>query len=638
MQDFRKDWLSVLMVVTSSRSPINIRHLEKATISTGKEGLVSEGNAAFVWSRSVDELEDQLATHACLKQLYYYRHHLTVVFRNTMFGPEGRPQHCCAWLGVASSFPDNATVSVPEELIKIGRDAVSYVESLIESIMGGLEGLINILDSEGGFGSLEYKLLPEQAAIRMNHAAKFALPSVKSTKSSLDLPFPGNESEPTNRDTIKMLEAAVQRLTSLCSALNEMEPICVLNHVFVLREYLRDCVLSNFRRRLITILKIDRDLQRPSVLESLTWRHMNVIHLVEQHVSMDLTQGLREVLLSEAFCGPVHGLHSFEKPVQNTGSAISVICDWYLENVVKDVNGAGILFTPIDKCFKSARPVGGYFAESVTDLCELKAFVRLFGLYGVDKLVGMIQEHLTALLNCIDITLRTNKEPLEALSAKLDNQTERDYYMKQIQELEALINFSIQVGQALCFSSLLAEASGQVLDANTPLLFSLISDFTKHLPASLPEKEDIRKMKTLSSTLGVSLDHDVALVHSVLLDMGGAGDVTWGLLPYLCAAYMTSNIWSTSAFSISTGGFNNNVHCLARFVNAVIAASELVRAERKELQRQLLSQKQSNGNVLEAELQNPEGLVSVEVNIKTAMKAFVKCASVIILESWSDNN
>lgn len=42
---------------------------------------------------------------------------------------------------------------------KIGRDAVLYVESLIESIMGGLEGLINILDSEGGFGSLEMQVV-----------------------------------------------------------------------------------------------------------------------------------------------------------------------------------------------------------------------------------------------------------------------------------------------------------------------------------------------------------------------------------------------------------------------------------------------------------------------------------------------
>jgi hypothetical protein len=42
-----------------------------------------------------------------------------------------------------------------KQVTKIGRDAVLDVESLIESIMGGLEGLINILDSEGGFGALE---------------------------------------------------------------------------------------------------------------------------------------------------------------------------------------------------------------------------------------------------------------------------------------------------------------------------------------------------------------------------------------------------------------------------------------------------------------------------------------------------
>ena len=46
-----------------------------------------------------------------------------------------------------------------KQIAKIGRDSVQYVESLIESIMGGLEGLINILDSEGGFGSLEMQVL-----------------------------------------------------------------------------------------------------------------------------------------------------------------------------------------------------------------------------------------------------------------------------------------------------------------------------------------------------------------------------------------------------------------------------------------------------------------------------------------------
>lgn len=34
-----------------------------------------------------------------------------------MFGPEGRPQHCCAWLGVASSFPECASAIVPDEVL-----------------------------------------------------------------------------------------------------------------------------------------------------------------------------------------------------------------------------------------------------------------------------------------------------------------------------------------------------------------------------------------------------------------------------------------------------------------------------------------------------------------------------------------
>ncbi|KAK2995146.1 hypothetical protein RJ640_002399 [Escallonia rubra] len=238
LSELRKDWLSVLMIVTSARSSINIRHLEKATVSTGKEGLLSEGNAAYNWSRCVDELESQLSKHGSLKKLYFYHQHLTIVFRNTMFGPEGRPQHCCAWLGIASSFPECASTIVPEEVTKFGRDAVLYVESLIESIMGGLEGLINILDSEGGFGSLEMQLFPEQAATLMNLTTRISIHPAKSPKGLSGLHLPGYESYPEYSDSIKMLEAAMQRLTNLCSVLNDMEPICVLNHVFVLREIL----------------------------------------------------------------------------------------------------------------------------------------------------------------------------------------------------------------------------------------------------------------------------------------------------------------------------------------------------------------------------------------------------------------
>lgn len=44
------------------------------------------------------------------------------------------------------------------QLPKFARDAIAYAESILDSVMGGLEGLINILDSEGGYGSLDNKV------------------------------------------------------------------------------------------------------------------------------------------------------------------------------------------------------------------------------------------------------------------------------------------------------------------------------------------------------------------------------------------------------------------------------------------------------------------------------------------------
>lgn len=638
LSELRKDWVAVLMIVTSARSSINIRHLEKATVSTGKEGLLSEGNAAYNWSRCVDELESQLSKHGSLKKLYFYHQHLTAVFRNTMFGPEGRPQHCCAWLGVASSFPECASAIVPEEIAKIGRDSVQYVESLIESIMGGLEGLINILDSEGGFGSLEMQLYPEQAAILMNLTSQMSsMPSSKSPKGVSGFHFPGYESYPESNSSIKMLEAAMQRLTNLCSVLNDMEPICVLNHVFVLREYMRECILGNFRRRLLAVLKTDNDLQRPSVLESLIRRHVSIIHLAEQHISMDLTQGIREVLLTEAFCGPVSALHLFEKPAEQlSGSATEAVCSWYIENIVKDVSGAGILFSPLHRCFKSARPVGGYFAESVTDLRELEAFVRIFGGYGVDRLDRMMKEHTAALLNCIDTSLRANHEVLEAIVSSIHagDRIEREANMKQILDMDTVIGFCIQAGQAISFDFLLAKAAGTALEDGAPLIYSLLDSVMKQLPDDLPEKKENRRVRRVANSIDVVVDHDSEWVRAILEDVGGADDGSWSLLPYLFASFMTSSIWNTTAFNVDTGGFNNNIHCLARCICAVIAGSEFVRLERENHHKHSFS----NGHVDETLDSDAHNGLSAETSIKSLMQLFVKVSAGITLDGWNETD
>ncbi|KMZ57974.1 hypothetical protein ZOSMA_7G00040, partial [Zostera marina] len=55
---------------------------------------------------------------------------------------------------------------------------------------------------------------------------------------------------------------------------------------------------------------------------------------------------------------------------------------------------------------------------------------------------------------------------------------------------------------------------------------------------------------------------------------------SWSPFPYLCAAFVASNIWNTASYDVNISGFNDNIHCLARCISSVIAGSELAILER----------------------------------------------------------
>jgi NCK-associated protein 1 len=593
-------------------------------------------------------MDKQILQHTSLKMLYFYRQQVTAVFHHTMFGLENHPQHCCAWLSLACNFTENAHPNVPDELPRFARDAVLYAESLLDSVMGGLEGLINILDSEGGYGSLDKKLLPEQAAMCLNHVAKTGVPATMSTNGDVEFPRPGFESEPLNREKIKMLEAAMQRLTSLCSVVNQMEPLRVLNHMFLPREYLRQRVVKNFREFLANVIIVDGGLQRLSVAEAQLQRHMSIVHLVEQHVQLDLTRGLREVLLTESFAHPMRNFQPEDREVGIGGEVVCTIADWYIENVLltdAKVCG-GVLFSPLDKCFKSTRPIGQIPAGSVTNLAELKAFVRIFGPYGVDKLCGSVQSQLKKLLGLLQTSLHTNKETLGSLAAGNFSRTtqsrcRRDTKFLQVIELETVMTNCLLVGHLLSMWSLLVEATGQVLQSNTPLLFSLFSDFTKHAPVSVPETPNLRKMKSVASQVGaVGQDGDAIMLQNILADMEGTpSEQSWDLAPFLFVACMASEVWKSTSFNVYTGGFTTNVYCLSRCIKGIIVASEWVRAERKELQKQgQLSEPRSKSSInqetaprLSAGTQG-----DLEARIKSAFEKFLQNSVAAVLEAWDD--
>ena len=64
-------------------------------------------------------------------------------------------------------------------------------------------------------------------------------------------------------------------------------------------------------------------------------------------------------------------------------------------------------------------------------------------------------------------------------------------------DMNTIIGFCIQAGQALALDQLLAEAAGAVLEEGVPLIYSLLAGVVKHLPDEIPEKKEIKKIRVV---------------------------------------------------------------------------------------------------------------------------------------------
>uniref|UniRef100_A0A2N9H4U6 Uncharacterized protein n=1 Tax=Fagus sylvatica TaxID=28930 RepID=A0A2N9H4U6_FAGSY len=190
---------------------------------------------------------------------------------------------------------------------------------------------------------------------------------------------------------------------------------------------------------------------------------------------------------------------------------------------------------------------------------------------GVDRLDRLLKEHTAALLNCIDTSLCSNREVLEAIAGSLHSgdRIEREASMKQIVDVDTLIEFCVQAGLALAFGGFLAEAAGAVLEEGAPLMYSLLAEVVKHVPDEIPEKKEIRRLKGVTNSIGVVCDHDSQWVRSVLEEVGGANDGSWSLLPYLFATFMASNVCNTTAFNVKTRGLQQQYTLLGKEVNSL---------------------------------------------------------------------
>eukprot|EP00897_Mesotaenium_endlicherianum_P003945 jgi/Mesen1/3579/ME000020S03110 len=361
------------------------------------------------------------------------------------------------------------------------------------------------------------------------------------------------------------------------------------------------------------------------------------------------------------------------------GPVVERIAEWYLENVVLDVKRVGVVFAPLDGAFRGtaggeAAAGGGGSSSSSTkgggsvaaaaasatatmaaamvtttdlavDVAELEALVRVFGPYAVDRIARGLREHVHELLTRFEGLLRANRATLNALPQKLHVAEERAACLGGITDLELGVALCTQIGHCLSLQHLLAEAAGGVLAAHVPLVHTVLRAMARSLPSGAPESRHVSRAKRVAARAGAvapAADDTSADVLELLLDIGGVGDSSWSLLPYLFAAFMTSDVWRSAAFNPATGGFSNNIHCLSRSMHTIMEGCEKAGAERRELKRTMMAQQRISAMAASApalgadddEAAGPTNPEAVQRTIQSMMKTFVQCSACIVLSEW----
>ncbi|CAA3014176.1 NAP1 isoform X1 [Olea europaea subsp. europaea] len=90
---------------------------------------------------------------------------------------------------------------------------------------------------------------------------------------------------------------------------------------------------------------------------------------------------------------------------------------------------------------------------------------------------------------------------MEAIAGSMHSSSRRETEanIKQIVDVDKIVGLCIQTGQAIAFDSLLAEATGFVLEEGAPLIHSLLAGVAKHLSNEMSEKKEIRRMRRVAN-------------------------------------------------------------------------------------------------------------------------------------------
>ncbi|KAK9814453.1 hypothetical protein WJX72_006133 [[Myrmecia] bisecta] len=464
----RSIWEPLIASLFTAYAPVSAAELEEAA---GNNGVLHRLASLMYLTNLIDGFHLSLQRSASLAELCFSSAKLRASMRNTLEGPAAA--HALGYLYALSGFQANQL-------------ARQLAEELMQRITERIQALLEALH-QGDLAALDAPLTPSAVSDALLAASR-AAPALQRAASKLRLPtmqqalppallHPGQESVPAAQDSRASLATDLATLSGLVHALSHSPPIPITSSFAIVPvQLLTDSISEACKHLLSRLVFVDKEIQRPSLLEVQVRRFLALLQRLQPFASQDLAVSMREAFLGHAFSD----LTVTSRTDSGSARVIAHIAEWYSKNVIQDARDWGVSVSLSRQTFTS-RSAPGRPALDVAlyaSCAEVGALVRVFGVYGARELGRRMEHPLGEALAGLDAALLLH-EPL-LTRVMVDHQEQPSCYeafceaARQVADLDHVLDLLKLISRCCFFRQLVGEAcGGQASQISPAVAYSL---------------------------------------------------------------------------------------------------------------------------------------------------------------------
>jgi NCK-associated protein 1 len=547
-----------------------------------------------IFSRHVDEVEQELAELVSLKELYFYQKQVYELFKSGLDGDLKQPLYSISFLRILDYYPDNIHKTLNPELRKqVGQQAVELAAEMLEVFAQRIETKLDEFRGPKGHGVLYKQMGGIEVAERFKYMMLKDQYKDKERLKDIDKK-PGFESYHRENNVIKEFRAIEKNFTQLLFSLGRYEEIVVFDTVYYPTEYLRsrletyiDNYVASVALRVTANAKETKndaklaEFPAPSLVLYELQTFMISLRVIEQCINVKA-----EDLLMNAFLKHFVNLKYIESPFkadkqkQLADNVIITYARWYADLIANATPKYKLFYSPVRKSFIStaATPISAFNAEEYVDYSELHALASLVGPYGIRVIDQHLLDEVYTLSEQLRDVLSQHHKDLKDVETQLFTDIGVKGIERKFKGLDALMNLAIQIGGILVFRKNLQGALEDVVRQNVPIIYNVVHAAYKQYPENVFVDKKFLPVDEMATDCGIQAYNADSALKLKLAQLAENSSV-WEIIPVAFSVLLTSpQLWKDNDFNIDLEGWTNNTHLAIDCFNQLVVAIYTVKS------------------------------------------------------------